>query len=121
MEDWIEQTKLQYPTMFADIHPYNFGCGVGWKRVILDLCAKLYALEPTVTVIQIKEKFGTLRFYIGPCPNETVELAYNLIEEAERQSAVTCERCGTSGIRRNGGWIRTLCDDCELEYRKERP
>lgn len=112
LDDWIEETKRQFPTMFQDT--FDFGCGEGWKGIIQDLCAGLIALEPTLTVHQIKEKFGTLRFYIGSCPNETCDQVWKMIEEAERKSGQTCEQCGKLGKQRSGGWIRTLCDECEL-------
>ena len=36
-----------------------------------------------------------------------------LIEEAERTSARTCERCGAPGsLHENRGWLQTLCEPC---------
>jgi len=60
-----------------------------------------------VTATQIKEKFGTLRFYYfgGDDYCRGVE------SMAELMSAVTCEVCSSPGKLRNGGWIRTLCDE----------
>jgi hypothetical protein len=45
-----------------------------------------------------------------------LEKVNDLIEDAERQSYKTCERCGEPGRRIAGGWVRTLCDDCEAIY-----
>jgi hypothetical protein len=59
-----------------------------------------------VVAIQIKEKFGTLRFYCVGGDDYT----QGVLDLAERMSGVTCERCGAPGETRNGGWIRTLCD-----------
>ena len=39
-----------------------------------------------------------------------------LVSNAEQQSYKECERCGSPGQRRSGGWVRTLCDLCEKEY-----
>jgi hypothetical protein len=60
-----------------------------------------------VTATQIKEKFGTLRFYYfgGDDYCRGVE------SMAELMSAVTCEVCSSPGKLRKGGWIRTLCDE----------
>lgn len=57
---------------------------------------------------QVKEKFGTLRFYM------TSELPgmHEHIREAERQSAETCELCGAPGKVIDGGWITTRCEGC---------
>lgn len=55
---------------------------------------------------QVKEKFGTLRFYMS---SETEEMS-EAIEEAEEESARTCETCGRGGrLRPKLGWIQTLC------------
>lgn len=61
---------------------------------------------PQVVVSQVKEKFGTLRFYYNGGDDEIS----GMVRMAESMSAVTCEECGTPGRRRGGGWVRTLCD-----------
>ena len=55
---------------------------------------------------QVKEKFGTLRFYT----NGGDEQIYGMIRMAESMSAVTCEECGAPGKTRGRGWIYTACD-----------
>lgn len=62
-----------------------------------------------ITFTQIKEKYGTLRVY----HNGGDEFCQGVIDMAESMSSVTCEDCGVPGKVRDGGWIRTLCDDCE--------
>lgn len=69
---------------------------------------------PQVVADQVKEKFGTLRFYISGGD----EYIHGLVSMAESMSAVTCEECGSPGHRRDGGWIRTLCDKHENEYQE---
>ena len=69
-----------------------------------------------VTINQIKEKFGTLRFYYSG-GDEYVSGAVSL---AESMSGLTCEECGSIGERRSGGWIRTLCDTHEAEVQARR-
>jgi hypothetical protein len=59
-----------------------------------------------VVVSQVKEKFGTLRFYY----HGGDKVVDGMVRMAESMSAVTCEECGNSGERRGGGWIITLCD-----------
>ena len=62
---------------------------------------------PQVVASQVKEKFGTLRFYYygGDDQVDGIE------RMAESMSAVMCETCGAPGKTRNGGWIQTLCDE----------
>lgn len=86
---------------------FGVECGPGWRGLIEPLVAECQARG--VAVLQIKEKFGTLRFYAGGAPEDL----YAKIEAAERASAATCEDCGEPGRLRTGGWLRTLCDACE--------
>lgn len=58
--------------------------------------------------VQVKEKFGGLRFYMSLTNDKISEL----IREAEKKSVTICEECGESGQIRNGSWIRCLCDSC---------
>ena len=59
-------------------------------------------------VEQVKEKFGTLRFYSPG--NEKINRCITL---AERMSAVTCELCGNEGqLGAQGYWYSTRCAKC---------
>jgi len=64
-----------------------------------------------VTVNQIKEKFGGLRFYYSGGDDEIS----GMVRMAESWADIACEQCGGIGKRRSGGWIRTLCDTHEAE------
>jgi hypothetical protein len=64
-------------------------------------------------VLQIKEKFGTLRFYwdgtLSPEARGQVEEAIAL---AEARSACTCELCGAEGqLYQDGATLMTRCAD----------
>jgi hypothetical protein len=65
---------------------------------------------PFVEATQVKEKFGTLRFYLDTSLGDEIDA---LVAEAEAASGVTCEACGCPGSPRcRNGWYSTLCDDC---------
>ena len=64
---------------------------------------------PQVTLDQVKEKFGTLRFYYTGGD----EYISGLVSMAEAMSGCTCEECGNPGKRNGGGWVRTMCEPCE--------
>jgi hypothetical protein len=38
-----------------------------------------------------------------------------MVRMAEAWADHTCETCGNVGKSRNGGWIKTLCDEHEAE------
>ena len=61
---------------------------------------------PQVVVTQVKEKFGTLRFYYDG-GDEYID---GLVSLAESMSACTCETCGSPGKTVGGGWLTTLCE-----------
>ncbi len=76
-------------------------------------------------VAQVKEKFGSLRFYvrIGGENNENGKIAsvqaaadqiWSLVSDAEIESHQICESCGNAGVLRCGGWWRVLCQACDL-------
>ena len=129
----------KYPKIFKDRHGdmketlmcWGFECGDGWYNIIDQLCAniqhytdwnnqnfakgfKQYKEVSQVVAVQIKEKFGTLRFYYDG-GDDTIG---GMVRMAEAMSAVMCEECGSPGHQRSGGWIRTLCDTHEEAYQE---
>ena len=64
-----------------------------------------------VTVDQVKEKFGTLRFYYTGGDDQI----RGMVSMAESMSAVMCEECGAAGSIGGKGWISTLCDTHRAE------
>ena len=64
-------------------------------------------LVPQVTLDQVKEKFGTLRFYYTGGD----DYISGLVSMAESMSGVTCEECGKPGTQTSGGWIKTVCKE----------
>lgn len=99
---------------------WGFECDDGWYSLIDELSAKLEGLnreiaskgETPIEACQVKEKFGTLRFYTSSIPEACSGLIEKWIDEAEEKSARTCEHCGRPGQTRGGAWLTTLCDDC---------
>jgi len=90
---------------------FGFECGDGWYQIIHSLSVDIMKIVSddgidVPEVMQVKEKFGGLRFYAHGS-NEWVN---QRILEAEEASMETCEVCGKPGRRRPGGWIRTVCD-----------
>ena len=73
-------------------------------------------LVPQVTLDQVKEKFGTLRFYYTGGD----EYISGMVTMAEAMSGCTCEGCGNPAKRYGGGWVRTLCTVCEEQREKKR-
>lgn len=122
-EVFVKQMEEQFPKMFTE--PYGgFAVGVGWYPILEKLCANIQSHIdwkekqgkdcPQVVVEQIKEKFGGLRFYYQGGD----DYISGLVAMAESVADGLCEECGSIGTRRNGGWIRTLCNKHEDEYQE---
>lgn len=101
---------------------FFFECKDGWFNLIFRLSERLersarrcYAAPDSTDwprALQVKEKYGTLRFYAMPATDEFSRL----IDEAEKQSARICELCGgRAKLREKGRWYKTLCDPCASE------
>jgi len=102
-------------TEFKKHYRDSFPVGPGWRPLIEKLVDDITKLDPTVEITQIKEKFGTLRFYIAGGQDEV----YDLIEKAEMESGKICEECGTQDeVTTEGGWVLTLCKKCRETRRK---
>lgn len=129
-ENFVSKMEKSYPEMFSQSYG-GFAIGKGWWPLVEILCRNIdshvkwknnlaekypdqYKPCPNVVVTQIKEKFGGLRFYYDGGD----EYISGLVSMAESIAESTCENCGNPGIRRNGGWLRTLCDKHEEEYQK---
>jgi hypothetical protein len=80
----------------------------GWHQIVTKLIQDLEAMGWDGKLIQIKEKFGGLRFY---AKYETYSLQKR-ISETEEESYATCQKCGKPGKARNfSGWISTVCEE----------
>ncbi len=88
----------------------------GWYPIVVAVDERLSAIDTDYVVHQIKEKFGTLRYYCAPSgePSPAVFDAFRAITgEAEQASAITCERCGERGVLHETRFlVKTLCASC---------
>jgi hypothetical protein len=85
------------------IHNWEDCVGPGWRQLCLTL--KQACVEHDVMIMQVKEKFGALRFYVDEAETEL----YDLIDAAEKASETTCETCGEPGKIVTTGWFKATC------------
>lgn len=90
-------------------------CGYGWGDIIRRCHAELLAMDPEYVIVQIKEKFGMLRYYFTPSKHEYFAPMEEVSFRYEKESVHICEVCGKDGaLRRNkgiGAHARTVCED----------
>jgi hypothetical protein len=102
---------------------WGIDCGDGWFNILKKLTLGIKALAThfggDVQASQVKEKFGTLRFYFtsSHVSTETRDLLdtliYWMIESAERETEYTCASCGERGkLYDETGWIKVRCEKC---------
>ena len=124
---WTDDLIAKYPTMLGNVY-CGFDAPNGWQHLLEELCADLDTLNfPRLRVAQVKEKFGSLRFYIDIAGKENnepptkedeliVDAIHALISEAEIKSAKICEDCGSSAtIKNTTGWMTCICETCQLK------
>jgi hypothetical protein len=114
VDRWPTWFSIGGDPRYTSMH-FGFQHGDGWFDLLWRLCERL---EPVVVaaeketgrgfeVLQVKEKFGGLRFY-GNYQNDVIS---TLIEVSQFESLHICEVCGQPGQPRLGNWIQTLCND----------
>ena len=139
-----EEFMGRFPILFQDNKKsmqetcmcWGIDCPIGWWHILEQLCTYLefhnqqFSKEYGIAVVadQVKEKFGTLRFYfsiafvdketglkVGP-DDENDETTSEMTEE-------TCADCGVPLTKDNKveteGWITFLCDECNAKREEE--
>ena len=95
-------------------------CDSGWHQIIVDCDRALQKIDPDYVPIQIKQKFGGLRFYFNtkfshpanPNIDSKYEALMATVRYYEDLASVTCEISGTPGVlMKKGSWLRTLNPD----------
>ena len=110
--------------------------GPGWRPILHVLSrsmegflARCPNLGAEIRILQIKEKFGSLRVYYeapGFSPEERRELG-NVVNFAESLSLRMCETCGRPAadtrmpLAAKYGWSKTLCEEHHAERDAKHP
>lgn len=92
-------------------HPF-IDAGHGWSGVINDCHKKLLSVDPDYKVVQIKEKFGGLRYYFNPSNPVHTRVMSDIVRPFEKKSYTVCEVCGKNAKlmkRIRDSWLKTLC------------
>lgn len=127
-EDFPKIFKDRDGDMQSTLMCFGFCHGDGWYNIIRNMChaiqfhidhlpeEKREACQ--VVAVQVKEKFGALRFYY----NGGDSYVNGVVDMAALMSTATCEECGSPGSLNRSGWISCLCQPCrEKLSRKDSP
>jgi len=127
MNEHLEQyLKDKYPEIIPD--KFHFECSDGWFLILNGAFQEMMSIKtmprfkdvPYPQVMQIKEKFGSMRFYIAPLEGgqEYYDRIYTVVTMAEGLSFCTCESCGRPGFPRDQRWVKVYCPWCATDSRK---
>ena len=100
-----------------NISKYGYQCDKGWYKHINKLIDDIVEVDrkQEVRIQQIKEKFGSLRFYYM-CTNDNVKNHVDiLIYNCQRELLTICETCGSKKGKQTiiKNRKRILCDKCK--------
>jgi hypothetical protein len=91
----------------------GFECGDGWYTLIDVISELLTTHNPETYAVQVKEKFGGLRFYHSNRDDYTSGIEMT----AGTLSNYICEICGDPGfLNDNDGWWSTRCEEHANEH-----
>ncbi len=83
----------------------------GWHQIVVDLHDELCAIDPEHKILQIKEKFGALRYYYHTDKGEATAIKMDVvISKYEKIAAETCELTGNRGILMQHGFVYKTLD-----------
>ena len=109
----------EFPILFGEGKFVSLWVGEGWFEILWNLCVSLEGIAKAriaeghapLRVVQVKEKYGSLRMYVDGGTDEVEDM----IDAAEAKSETICEVCGAPGsIHTIRGWDKTLCPFHEL-------
>lgn len=114
---WIYRHPLQWIHCIPSFTELD-SMSAGWRKAFgIKMCKEIkkallkdggLKLLYSYRIMQIKEKYGTLRWYDGYSTKKVLDI----INKYEQISAKTCICCGKSAIGRSTGWILPYCAEC---------
>ena len=109
---WTDKVSKDYDYSYTELDEMPDGWRIAFGR---DICEEIRdELERAgyldrYRITQIKEKYGTLRWYDF---GHTERIGREIIPKYEKISAHTCICCGKPATRITLGWISPYCDNC---------
>ena len=104
----LQEFKLLLLKNFPNIYQSYSDISVdyGWQDIVYQLSDKTQQHNRNITVHQVTQELGGLRFYYSPEDAIINGLLYDAVKEASK----TCEKCGQKGILLNNeGVFSVLC------------
>jgi hypothetical protein len=127
-EKFSQLMHERHSALFAPDNELDLGArvGAGWFPLLAELFDALSSRrkDGTFWIVQVKEKFGTLRVQVAFEEDDRGlrRDVYSLLAIFEERSSTICERCGsTQGFLTTQPWERVRCPRCSLFASLEGP
>jgi hypothetical protein len=84
-------------------------CDKGWYPLIEECHTELKAVDPDYKILQIKEKFGGLRYYFESLNADKYPKMHEIVRKYEAKSFTVCEVTGNGGtLHKKASRVKTL-------------
>jgi len=113
---------LNIPEIFEDIkgridplYAKTIACEEGWHKLVAECHLEILKIDPNYKIYQIKEKFGSLRYYFDTKLGDMVEYEiFQVASKYELLSQEVCEKTGKPGVLMfKQGLYKTLAGEFE--------
>jgi hypothetical protein len=94
--------------VLVDRGAYDVWFPESWTSIIEEIHNKLVGLDPKYRTIQIKQKFGGLRFYFSTENYDHAQEMQDFVDQKESQSYKICIDCGKPSTKYSGFYA--VCD-----------
>jgi len=116
---WREDLRRRFAPWFDEL-VWGFRCHDGWSGIITELTEEIARIvggpesAPDLRVVEVKEKFGGLRYYAWCLPEAHALGIGKAKKRAYDRSFETCEICGKPGrLVQSSGYWHTACREHE--------
>ena len=117
---WIGESDSKYDYSYTELDAMP----EGWRKAFgLQMCREIkeellkYNSLNDYRITDIKEKYGSLRWYDNGYPKDSK--IGSIIEKYEKLSEDICINCGKPAKYYTKGWINFICEDCKNKIIQE--
>lgn len=95
--------------VLVDRGAYGVWFPASWTSIIEEIHNKLVELDPNYKTVQIKDKFGGLRFYFHTENFDKSDEMHDFVNQKEAETYKICIDCGNPRTKASGFY--SVCDE----------
>lgn len=112
---WTDKVRDDYDFTYTEIDALDKGWMIAFGDEMLEELLEILKeanYEDEYRILQIKEKYGMLRWYDNGVPTKIADKYYEWERKYVKKSEETCICCGKPATIATLGWINFVCDEC---------